>query len=516
MGDSTIESSSDPYGEDPVEFRRHVLVLAANWRKIALGAVLTAGAAGALMWALWSFVPKYEASADVAIIHAAPKVSIDETLRTVTAANRFSHRERVAQRAAFVGLVHNGDVARSVVERLGKQLEEDQNETTLLDDITSELVTVGVQSNLNTSDLIRITASAGSPGKAVNFANAWAEEYVKVVNRVYEKAPASLLAAVNSELVKTRKRFRVVQDALEKLIAASKFSELERQISIRNALVDSWSKAQNEALNTNYASLNRMTSQLAAARILRAQMENAGGTNTASNELGILLLKAEAYTSGEHAVQIELENVFEKAGVTHADSVDLLGDTDALIAALEEGISRLQERIMSQYQYSYLFKKFRNKEAAGIRVDEISEPRAPGGNPNSTAAALQRTRTEDRFHGGSSDSLSWLVAQIENEIRVMQEEKEKEDRILSEARKNRDLLRSSLDSLENEVVELTLVKASGVSTEVRLASRAVPPKDPAGPHPILVAAVGGFAGLLAMACFVLLMGPTDARPLFPR
>ena len=79
MGDSTIESSSDPYGEDPVEFRRHVLVLAANWRKIALGAVLTAGAAGALMWALWSFVPKYEASADVAIIHAAPKVSIDET-----------------------------------------------------------------------------------------------------------------------------------------------------------------------------------------------------------------------------------------------------------------------------------------------------------------------------------------------------------------------------------------------------------------------------------------------------
>ena len=513
MGDSAIESSSDPYGEEAIDFRSHVLVLAANWRKIALGAVLTAGVAGALMWALWSFMPKYEASADVAIIRSAPKVSIDETLRTVTT-NRTSHRDRIAQRAAFVGLVHNGDVARSVVGRLGNQLEEDQNETTLLDDVTSDLVTMGVHSEANTSDLIRITASADSPGKAMDFANAWAEEYVKVVNRIYEKAPASLLAAINAELANTRRKFSAAQESLEILIAASRSSELERKISLRSSLVDNWTKAQSEALNTNYTNLNRMNSLLTAARVLRAQMESAGETNTASNELGILLLKAEAYTVGVHTVQIELGNVFEKAGVMHADSVDRFGDVDALIASLEKEIGRLQTNIMSQYRYSYLFQERGNEEAAGISVDEISEPRVPGGNSHSKVAS--RLDSERRFHGQDSDSLSEIVIEIENEIRLMQEEKEKEDRLLLDATKNRDLLRSSLDSLENEIVELTLVKASEVSTEVRLASPAVLPKDPAGPHPILVAAVGGFAGLLAMVCFVLLMRPAAGQPLFPR
>ena len=500
--DSPVDPPSDRYGEEGIELRRHILVLAAEWRRIALGAISFAGAAGVLMWAQWTFLPKYEASADVAIIRATPKVSIDETLRTATAdTRRTSHRDRIAERAAFVGLVHNGDVAGAVVGRLGGQLDEDQNEATLLEDIDAKLVTMGVQSEANTSDLIRITASAGSPGKAMDFVNTWAEEYVKVVNRIYEKAPASLLAAVNAELVKTREKYNSSQEHLETLISVSRVSELDRQISLRTNLVDNWSTAQNNALSTNYADLSRMNSQLAAAQVLRAQIENAGEANTASNELGILLLKAEVYTSGSHAVQMEVENVFEKAGAMYADPIERRRDVDALISALEDGIHKLQMKIMSQYQYGFLFARIAAGGSA-VKLPASNSRYSPG--------------SDDSFFGEGERSLYGLVAAMEDEIRSLQQEKEQADRGILEATKKRDLLRSSLDSLENEIVELTLVKASAVSTEVRLASPAVLPEYPAGPHPILVAAFGGFVGLFAMVCFVLLMRPADGRSPFPR
>ena len=503
VSDGPVGPPSAQYGEEDIGFRKHVLFLAAKWREIALGAILAAGAGGALMWALWTFLPRYETSADVAIIRANPTVSIDDKLRTgSTSTRRVSFRDRVAERAAFVGLVHNGDVARTVVERLGGRLDESQNATTLLGDIDVDLVTIGVQSETNNSDLIRITARADSPGKAKDLVNAWAEEYVKVVNRIYEKAPAKLLAAVHAELTEVRKKYDAAQEALETLIANNRSEQLERQIRIRSELIENWIRAQNDALTADYYTLQRLTSQLSAARVLRAQIRNAGETNIASNGLGILLLKAETYTSTPQAVQVELASDSDTVGAMQAGSAEQGADVDAIIAALQERIEELQRKIANRYQKA-LSGRSSNEEAS---LREIIDSRAR--NDVDPQAALSELQSR-------GNALSGLVAGLSEEIRSMRQEKEREDRIMLESIKKRDLLYSSLDSLENEVVELNLVKASGVSTEVRLASAAVLPEYPAFPHPVLIAAVSGFIGLLGMVCFLPLMRPVDARPLHP-
>lgn len=504
VNDGPVGPPSDQYGEEGIGLRKHVLFLAAKWREVVLGAIVAAGAGGALMWALWTFLPSYETSADVAIIRAEPTVSIDDTLRTgSTGPKRGTYRDRVAERAAFVGLVRNGDVARAVVERLGGQLDESQNETTLIEDIGAELVTIGVQSEMNNSDLIRITARADSPGKAMDLVNAWTEEYVKVVNRIYERAPARLLAAVHAELTEARKSYDAAQEALETLIASSRSDQLARRIRTRAELIENWVRAQNDALTSDYYTLQRLTSQLNAARVLRAQVRNAGETNTASNRLGILLLKAETYTSAPQAVQMALESNFDTAGAMHAGAAEQSADVDALIAALQERIEEVRRKIANRYQEA-LSGRLPDEEAAEGSLGKVIHARArSGADPR---AGLSEIRSR-------KNSLPDLVARLEEEVRSMRQEKEREDRIMLESIKNRDLLYSSLNSLENEIVELNLVKASEVSTEVRLASTAVLPEYPTGPHPVLAAAVSGFVGLFGMACFLLLMRSEDAQPL---
>ena len=504
VNDGPVGPPSEQYGEEGIGLRKHVLFLAARWREIALGAIVAAGAGGALMWASWTFLPSYETSADVAIIRAEPTVSIDDTLRTGSVdPKRVSFRDRVAERAAFVGLVHNGDVARTVVERLGGQLDESQNEATLIENIDAYLVTIGVQSEMNNSDLIRITARADSPGKAMDLVNAWTEEYVKVVNRIYERAPAKLLAAVHAELTEVRKNYDAAQEVLEALIASSRSDQLARRIRTRTELIENWIRAQNDALTTDYYTLQRLTSQLSAARVLRAQIRNAGETNIASNRLGILLLKAETYTSAPQAVQMELDGNFDTAGAMRAGIAEQSADVDALIAALQERIEEVRRKIANRYQET-LSGRLPDEEAAESSLGKVIHASArSGADPR---AGLSETRSRE-------NSFPNLVARLEAEIRSMRQEKEKEDRIMLESVKNRDLLYSSLNSLENEIVELSLVKASEVSTEVRLASVAVLPEYPVGPHPVLVAAVSGFLGLFGMACFLLLMRPRDAQPL---
>lgn len=514
MHDGAIESSPDQYGEAGIGIRRHILVLAAKWRQIVLGAILAAGVGGALMWAVWTFLPSYEASADAAIILSAPKVSIDETLRTGATDNvRGSHKSDVAKRAAFVGLVHNGDIARSVVERLGGQLEEDQNETTLLDDVTAELVTIGIQSQRNSSDLIRITARARSPRKAMDLVDAWAEEYVKVVNRIYEKVPASLLAAINAELEKTQERFLAAQEELEDLISSSEIGELDRQIGIKTNLVSNWHTARGEALASDFAALQRLISQLSAARLLRDQLGHAGVTNVDSNRLALLLLKTESYSINLPALQISTGIDFDAAGSMPGGSVSQAVDVEALIAALQDQIREVQLRITQQYGRGFESVAFLNEGAADSGPGRIIDSRARSDADPVADVPSHQPGANPSFHAAGAENLSILVARMEQEIRLIERKKEKAEILILEARKRRNLLSSSLDSLKNEVVELNLVRASAVSTEVRLASSAVLPELPAGPHPILVAAVSGFAGLLAMVCFVLLMAPVGARPL---
>lgn len=516
MGENPTEAPSGRYEEEATSLGKYVFVLAARWRVIILGAILAAGAGGALILAQRLLVPTYQAWADVAIVRTTPTVSIDDKLRTgpgsPATTRRVSGRSFASRRAAFMGLVRNGDIARIVAERLDEQLGE-HSEAELLDKIEAELVTLGIQSTKNMSDLIRITAAGDSPKKAAALADIWAEEYVRMVNRIFEQAPSDLSTAVRAELSKARKDYYAAQNDLEKLITSSKTDDLARRIEEKSAFLDQWARSRTNMLNTNYNALNRLVSILTAAHGLRAQIRNGGETSTASNALAILLLKAEAYTRlGAEAhtprIEIDLGNV----GAMHADTTDQSADVDALIAALQSQIERTRRMITRQYRHAAPYGRSPDGEPdQGSLGENSSRARDAEAAPAPQGALLSYLPgPEGRSNAPDENLLPGFIMKLEEEIRLLKAEKEREERKIMELSSRRDVLFSAFNSLQSELVELSLVRGAAVTAEIRLASSATLPDTPRGPSPILASALSGVAGLFAMACFVLLAHSRDA------
>lgn len=201
---------------------KYVLTLIAWWREILLGASLATVAVGATALAARTLWPTYETSADVAMIN-------DEI-----AINRGSFRD---YRATFVGLARGGgELARSVLERLDGQLDPTEaTEIALLQKIDATVVSTRTA---NRSTLIRITARARSPEKAVVLADTWAEEFVSHVNRLYAPVPESLLASVAAESERALREYRAAQKQLQAFVGTVDLDKLTRQIEAKKNAVD--------------------------------------------------------------------------------------------------------------------------------------------------------------------------------------------------------------------------------------------------------------------------------------
>ena len=499
--------------EDGPSLASRVLVLITWWREIVIGAILAAGGGGALALGTQILLPNYKASADVAIVRMAPRVTIDNTLRTGPTdsmpGSRVTNQDRVARRAALIGLVRTGNVARAVVERLSGQLNENENEAALLRNINAQLLTVGIQSERNSSDLVRITASADSPEKAVALADTWAEEYVIMVNKTFEQVPSGLVTAINSELVRVQEDFDAAQENLERFIAKNKNAHLERQIKEKNAFISSWLSSRGKRLNENYSTWRHLVSLLDAARSLRTQIKNGGETSTASNRLALLLLKVEAYTSSSIWAD-NLEINFDNVSAMHADATEQGTDVDALIVALQGRLERLQQLITDQYQSAGLDENSLGESIPSrARNDESMLDSQAGGRSSLQGSGGQ-------FHALGENLLPEIVIKLEEDIRLLEAEKEKENHTKLELRTKRDLLFRSLRSLQSELIELALMTTSTATSEVRLATGAVLPNRTTGLSPQLSAALGGVVGLLALVCFVFLANSMGARPLLEK
>ena len=205
--------------DDEINLQKAVFGVAAWWREIVLGAFLAAIMGGVVVAAMKAILPRYEASTNVAIIQDATR----------------SDRNPEGQRAALVGLIHHESVAKTVFERLrsGGLLEE--NEYTadeLFKAISAELVTIGSLARQNQSDLIRISAEADSPEKAMAIANAWTEEYMIEINRQYDQEPLSSMVKIQTRIDEAVESYEDAQRDLEEAIREDQADRMKRQIQI--------------------------------------------------------------------------------------------------------------------------------------------------------------------------------------------------------------------------------------------------------------------------------------------
>lgn len=464
---------------DPLQ---RIFGIAAWWREIAAGGALGAAAALAIAFALDAFLPRYEAFADVAVVSTQSHATLDETFTTIRDARNPTSGEIIARRAALVGIVGSGDVARTVSARLRAETDLFGNDRTdngaLTGAIEAELVTIGILSNANSSDLIRIRGRSDSPEKARILVDLWAEEFVRLANSVYEPTHSKLTEAIAAELIEAQREYDIAHAEYAANLKESPSAELTRRIEALTGMMELTVGARLRTLEATYDTRRRVVRMLDNARALRDQIAAAGNAAAASSALAISLIKAEAYASLselDSAAEIRLDAAGDdaEADAQHAD-------LDAVVATLEDRIERIDVSLASQSRT--LLGRFSDSSTLAAAPDAADSP---------------------------------SIAAVEEEVRILASYRESLWSKEHMFERRRDNALDRLNAVLAEDVELTLI-ASSNPTVVRLASSAIESVRGAWPPKQLIATVGAVAGTLT-ALFIAGFGAAGNRaPFFGR
>ena len=510
----------DPHrhSDDDVNLERYSRVLAAWWREIVFSVLLAAamGGAAALVYGVVS--PKYKASANVVIVPTRTIVSLDEESGAAKYNRRISQTHEKAMRAALVGFVRNGDVARKVNERLGKGKYSAKG---LLKMVSSEMVsTAKVESGKVQSNLIRITTRADSQEDAVAIADAWAEEYVDIANRLHRPVAPETITSILAHMKKAEKVYDENQADLVMYISRNDSHEYERQIEMnRRSIDDYWDilkqtehtllsgkiSDEMEALDRNRRNLNKFRELLSVAENLLEQIEVKGKSNVVSEDLAFHLLKIQTYTlqgNIPEGMEVTLGATDTPYTGTASSQKD---EIRAIIDALQKRVIQINanvEKGVDGISGLLLENKAMNETGSrtGVPVDR-----------EDTVSALREL--EDYVNSGSLP-LRRLITDLEEENRSLRAKIEalsSRQQILME---KRDQALSTVQAIRNGIAQLQLTNSID-PTEVRLASSAVALGN-VRPSPTLGATVIGAAWIPVAALLAFFMNSLGIRPFLER
>jgi capsular polysaccharide biosynthesis protein len=503
--------------EDGSNWRHSIVVLASWWKEIAAitaGVALLAGLVAASLNGLSE--PTYKAWVDVAIVRTVSQLNFDQRFTTTSDTDiRYIAMNASAWRNALVGLASGPAIAEQVVAQIGDTLDAKHRIPANLAEAV-DAVRIGGGASLGDSDLIRITATADTPERAVRIATAWAEAYVNKVNQIYGQAPDELLTSMGAEQARASADYQKTQAALEAFIAGNRTDELSRQVAEKQGVIDQVVKAranvaaayldaETQARSARFDRWLQVTRALAQARTLRNQVAAGGSASTGSGALIADLLKLQALTQvldkptssaqaaqststgstqstspgtvqvqvGGTPLQIQLD-----ANATLSRE-ELLADIDALVQALEPLRAELERQIVAPDQDSL-------EAGMSIYLGEAKTGTEPG------SASSLPTTTE----GGGLGLLDSTVRRLEEEMRGLRAALETETARYTQLTQARDLAWETLKTVSSKVAELNLARAAAGS-EVRIASPAVQPPQPESRVGVAKAVLyGGVAGLL--------------------
>lgn len=310
------------------------------------------------------FTPeKYYAASGVAIVKSRTQVTFDTSARTLdedqlqqlqAGGQSAIATDAAARRQTLVGIVNNGTIAENVAKRLSDELTEEEREPGALNRMVSaELGGSGKEQ----SDLIRIVVEHPDPLKASKIANAWAEEYEKLVNNIYGRPPEAS-STLLEDLENARDEYDQSQEALTAFLEESHINQARRQLSEKTKILGLLHSARQKAISTT----------LNAEIDAKAQVYQA-------------YLKAEAKN---HLLAVEGEQQRKR------DLVDayIQADSEARVSLFENQAKERQRLFDDAYRAKALNDSFLRRARA------LQEQAAQGGDAKSTALALALLKAE--------------------------------------------------------------------------------------------------------------------------
>lgn len=452
---------------EEIDLRPYIELLARRWTWIVGGACI------AILVALVAsrLLPRvYQAEVMVSVVRLRTDVTFDERIRTILE-DELSIRgdDARTRQEGLVALATGPDIARQVAAGIGLQLKPSERS------ISSLLSRVSARSRGN---LIVITVQHGDPEVAALIANQWAHVYERHVNELYGTNRGGNVDAVAAQVTLAQATYVAAQGEVEVFIADNRIAILEHEISAQQALLDSYQSARNaiqttpidlqvnnnsQVLTNHYQDLQQVERWLTAARALKDQVAEDGGSTAADlgNVLALVFLHGQVFGGvGPVELQVDLD----------AGAVEKVrpADVDALIAVLEA-----------------------RREATQTQIDAL--------------AAEVATRELVELAVASDHPLNARIAELNAALLALDSELEAQTARQRELEQTRDTAWETYQVLREKQIE-EAIAAQTPGTEVRLASSAVPPDTPIGTHVRNSVLIAGALGMMLSTFVVLAEG----------
>ncbi|WP_423223602.1 hypothetical protein [Candidatus Amarolinea aalborgensis] len=439
-------------------FPDFVRTLRRSWRLLLIGPAAAAVAAALL--SLFVLPMRWDATSSLIMTLVKPSISLDPRVQTVSDEDlvRTSSSDDRGRRETLLGLVLSDDVIGQLWQEASGDLPANVQSVTDL----KERLQPGARANV-----LNLTARGDTPAQAARLANLWAQVAEQRINALYSQVMQPPTAAA-AQAAAAQKTYLEAEQALIVFLQSSPVDELQRQIDQKKSVLDTLQRQQVKALETRLQSrldnLNKLDLLLANIKALQdqARVDQAGSASAAA--LSSLLVQVSAFTTGAIIpvqLQIPIEQLRDAA--SPAQRLSNLEILAASLADLRRAWQTEAESLQTQVLHA---SDLLSREVAG----------------------------QDLMTG---------VQAMQAQINVLQSDLETQTDTQRRLTDARDVAWESFTALARRAAEVSIASET-TSTEVRLASTALPPSDHATPHTLLNVALAIVAGEILALAFVLL------------
>ncbi len=414
----------------------------------------------------------YEGEATVAMLRSRTEVEFDSRIRTLSDF-QLSSAGLTGRQDALVALVTGNQVVQQVLNDVSGQLHPDDRTMKALRDMV-HTETVG--------DLININIRHEDPEIAALIANSWAENYAQVVNDIYSSSPV-IGSDVAGQVAAAEQRYQDAQQALEAFIGEEQVRTLEREISARTALLESYQQTlmrigvapsdKSELLLIDYyRELQQVENWLAAANSLREQVSRDANSPAAElgNTIALLTLRTKIFSGGsDPALPGEIVAATQtqagSAAASAPQSPQIREGASAPALVLQLDVSNVAEATIDESDVDAVISVLeQRREDTQARIEALVDEINSGALAGQTPAA-------------ASPQLLAQVLTLEQEIAALNSELEGQGAKRRELLRARDRAWDTYQVLVGRQVEQEIVSESPAA-EVRLADAAIVPTEP--------------------------------------
>ncbi|MHB1357077.1 MAG: Wzz/FepE/Etk N-terminal domain-containing protein [Anaerolineae bacterium] len=423
--------------EQAIDLGKYLEILIRRWYLIIIPSVVCTVIVAAMVL---SQPKQYQAKVSIVAIRSTAQVSYNTAITTST--QETIPAASLAQRLVSLSLlVRSSNIAQAVLTTLGEKLPTQKRTTgSLYNMVESEIVPK--------SDLIAIKVTHADKELALEIADAWALEYVRQVNALYNSADTEAYASIQREVPTAKTNYESAQAVLEKTIKETHLGDLVRRGDAISAMIVALNATRLRQAQAQLDAIAQTEVLIQAAQDLRDQLKTGGSAAALSSSMALSSLKLQVFGALPPTPTLVIPLQLQASSVP-MDSQEMISDVESLVAVL---LARQQEQSSS-------LRKVTESVQQGDSWTLV---------PGTTDQQMDQQVPDSTLDLG----LDQVLLSLENQLRDLQTAIEQANSELNQATSERDLARETYINLIRKEAELKLAIATA-GAEVRLGTSAV-------------------------------------------